>query len=524
MHQGSIGWLGGLFALALCGCGHGGDGASGTPVARATAPAPAPRETASTPLPTLAQMAAQAQPSLAMTDVAPLLQTFAPGQVTLTSPQLSVQIEQVTYTPYGITIEGSAQQHVRVTGGGLYLNFSDRGVLRDDAGNVYRLRDPDLDLQTRPAATDARWKLRLIAHGFLPANAHRLDLSLNMTSSAREALVHANWEVPAAWAARQHGSAQDVVEPGRGWRFGTPPTGNSPGGTGSVRVHEVRWLADGIALTVEALNSHRSSRLEFNSAPWSTRLVDDRGRAYRIVQGSSAQRSLGIDNGQRAVGRLLFAPQIAPDARRLRLLINGGPKGADPWAPITAADDNALAPRLGIAFDSPPAAMPDLPAATRQARSLTLPQAPWHTMPLAVSSIDPIARLKRELGATENARSTVVDLPGDVLFDFDRASLRADAQPTLDKLAELITRLQQPARLAGYTDDLGEADYNRQLSLDRARTGRDALVRRGVAAASLSVAGYGEAQPKVANRHPDGSDDPTGRQQNRRVEVTIAKR
>jgi outer membrane protein OmpA-like peptidoglycan-associated protein len=524
MRQGLIGSVGGLLVLALCGCGHGGDAASKAPTARAAAPARATHEATAAPLPTLEQMAAQPQPTPAMPEVSPLVQTFAPGQVTLASPRLSVHIEQVTYATYGITIEGTAQQHVRVSGGGLYLNFSDRGALRDDAGNTYRLRDPDLDLQTRAAARDARWKLRLVAHGFLPANAHRLDLGLNMTTSARDALVHAAWEVPAAWATRLHGSAQDMVEPGRGWRFGTPPTGNSPGGTGSMRIYEVHWLADGIALTVEAINSHRSSRLEFNSGPWSTRLVDDRGRVYRIVQSDSGQRSLGIDNGQRAVGRLLFAPQIAPDARRLRLLINGGPKGADPWAPITAADDNGLAPRLGIAFDIPPAAMPGLPAATKQTLSLTIAQAPWRSTPLPVSRIDPIARLKRELGATEHARSTVVDLPGDVLFDFDRASLRADAQPTLDKLAELLTRLRQPAHVAGHTDDLGDPAYNRQLSLDRARTVRDALVRRGVDAASLDVAGYGEAQPKVPNRHADGSDDPAGRRQNRRVEVVIDKR
>jgi len=117
----------------------------------------------------------------------------------------------------------------------------------------------------------------------------------------------------------------------------------------------------------------------------------------------------------------------------------------------------------------------------------------------------------------------VVDLPGDVLFDFDQATLRADAAPTLDKLAELITRMQRPARITGYTDDKGDAAYNLELSRQRAQAVHDALVGRGVDAVRLTTNGRGEANPKAANRQPDGSDNAAGRQQNRRVEVAIAK-
>ncbi len=51
--------------------------------------------------------------------------------------------------------------------------------------------------------------------------------------------------------------------------------------------------------------------------------------------------------------------------------------------------------------------------------------------------------LKSELSATETDRGTLVSLPGDVLFDFDKATIRADARPTLDKLAQLI-KAQNP--------------------------------------------------------------------------------
>lgn len=509
-----------VLALLLCACS--GKGPQ-TPAADSAQGAAHGADPAQAALPTLAQVARQSQPVLPMYSAEPLVQNFAPGEVVLATPRLDVQIDQVSYGPYGMRIEATAQQHVRVTGGGLYVNFGDTGALRDDLGGTYKLRDPDLDLQTRAAAIGGRWKLQLQANGFLPANAQTLDLGLNMSTDLDGQLVHARWPVPAGWAARAQAAGADRVEPGRGWRFGKPPAGNSPRGTASVRVLAVHWLADGIAVELEAINSERASKLQLNSGAWSTRLVDDHNRIYRIVQSDSAHRAIGIGNGQRAAGRLLFAPQIAPDAKRLRLLINGGPKGGDPWAPVTVQDDNALAPVIGIAFDIPPAAMPDQPAATRQEVSLNLAQPPLTETALAVSSIDPIARLKRELDASDRAGATVVDLPGDVLFDFDQATLRADAAPTLDKLAELITRMQRPARITGYTDDKGDAAYNLELSRQRAQAVHDALVGRGVDAVRLTTSGRGEANPKAANRQPDGNDNAAGRQQNRRVEVAIAK-
>lgn len=504
--------------LGACGADNGSTGTTAATTPRVSAAATAPSNSDSR-LPTLREVAARPQPALPIVTAEPVVQVFEPGKVTLSSPQLSVQVDRVTYTPYGMRIEATGRQHVEVTGGGLYVNFADKGVLSDDAGNTYRLRDPGLDLHTAVADKGDRWKLQLVANGFMPKDAHRLDLSLNMSQSSREALVHANWGVPAAWGDARE-PVSDTVDAGHGWRFGTPPSANSPRGTASVRLFGVRWLEDGIEVDMEAINSERTGTIQLNSGPWSTRLVDDHGHVYRIVQPLSGDRSIRIGNGQRVAGRLLFAPQIAPDASRLRLLINGGPRGQDPWAPITAADDNLLAPRLAVAFDIPRGAMPELPAPSGQ-RSLNMEQAPLADTPLPTSTIDPVARLKRDLGASEQASGTLVELPGDVLFDFDKASLRPDAMPTLDKLAELIRRVGRPATVAGYTDDKGEDAYNKKLSLDRAMAVATALAERGVDRASLTVTGYGEADPKVPNRHADGSDNPQGRQRNRRVEVTI---
>ena len=67
-------------------------------------------------------------------------------------------------------------------------------------------------------------------------------------------------------------------------------------------------------------------------------------------------------------------------------------------------------------------------------------------------------------------------------------------------------------------------DYNQKLSERRAAAVRDWLVKPGdVAPARLSAKGFGPAKPVAPNAKPDGSDDPEGRQKNRRVEIRVRK-
>lgn len=137
----------------------------------------------------------------------------------------------------------------------------------------------------------------------------------------------------------------------------------------------------------------------------------------------------------------------------------------------------------------------------------------------------PVDAIKTELGATETDRGTLVSLPGDVTFDFDKATIRPDARPTLDKLAELI-KAQNPASTAieGHSDSKGNDSYNQRLSEQRATAVRDYLISvRTVDGTRLKTSGLGELRPVAPNAKPDGSDDEAGRQRNRRVEVILAK-
>ena len=130
----------------------------------------------------------------------------------------------------------------------------------------------------------------------------------------------------------------------------------------------------------------------------------------------------------------------------------------------------------------------------------------------------------KELGAKVTAQEIRIELAADVLFDFDKAELRPDALDALRKVATVIASTPGPVVIEGHTDSKGEDAYNHTLSERRASSVKTWLAREGgIDAARISTRGLGETQPKVPNAAPDGSDDPAGRQQNRRVEITIKK-
>jgi outer membrane protein OmpA-like peptidoglycan-associated protein len=136
-----------------------------------------------------------------------------------------------------------------------------------------------------------------------------------------------------------------------------------------------------------------------------------------------------------------------------------------------------------------------------------------------------LATLQHDLGAVQTQQGTAVSLSGDVLFDFDRDHLRSDALRSLAELSVLITRTQpRGLQIVGYTDSLGTPQYNLDLSARRARNVEHWLLSEGqVRIAALDVEGRGAAAPVAPNTLPDGQDNPTGRQENRRVEVLLLR-
>lgn len=128
---------------------------------------------------------------------------------------------------------------------------------------------------------------------------------------------------------------------------------------------------------------------------------------------------------------------------------------------------------------------------------------------------DRLARLNAKVTETE----VVIQLPGAILFDFDSANIRPDADRALNDVAQVIKAYAaRPVRVEGHTDSIASDDYNQSLSERRAASVVTWLTGHGVEKNRLASAGFGEKKPVATN------DTPAGRQLNRRVEVVIAKK
>jgi outer membrane protein OmpA-like peptidoglycan-associated protein len=123
------------------------------------------------------------------------------------------------------------------------------------------------------------------------------------------------------------------------------------------------------------------------------------------------------------------------------------------------------------------------------------------------------------------ATETIIDLSTDILFDFNKSTINPNAIPSLIKLARLIRQSNSnTVQVNGFTDAIGTDEYNIDLSKRRSDTVKNWLVNKGgVDAGRLNANGYGKGQPVAPNTHPDGSDNPIGRQKNRRVEIRISR-
>jgi len=162
---------------------------------------------------------------------------------------------------------------------------------------------------------------------------------------------------------------------------------------------------------------------------------------------------------------------------------------------------------------------PDSPAVQAAARA-ALP----HAKVLDIVGITTgIKSVLQDLGAKVTAQEVKIELDADVLFDFDKYSLRPEATASLKKVGQVVQSYPNaPLLIEGHTDSKGTHAHNMKLSDDRAASVKNWLVQNaGVQASRITTKGWGETKPVTPNTNPDGSDSPAGRQKNRRVELTL---
>ena len=136
-----------------------------------------------------------------------------------------------------------------------------------------------------------------------------------------------------------------------------------------------------------------------------------------------------------------------------------------------------------------------------------------------------IQSVLRDLGAKVVGQQLTIDLAADVLFDFDKYTLLPKANDTLRKVGQVAASYPtSPMLIEGHTDGKGTHPYNMKLSENRADAVKNWLVANAsIAGSRITTQGWGETKPVAPNKKPDGSDDPEGRQKNRRVEIVLTQ-
>lgn len=132
-------------------------------------------------------------------------------------------------------------------------------------------------------------------------------------------------------------------------------------------------------------------------------------------------------------------------------------------------------------------------------------------------------RQARELEQIAETRRTedgiVTTLKNNILFDSNSATLKPEAMDAIGQISDIIKKYPEDyVIVAGYTDDKGSDAHNLQLSEQRAKTVRLAMIAKGVPPASVEATGMGESNPVGDNKTEEG------RAKNRRVELQITMR
>jgi len=107
-------------------------------------------------------------------------------------------------------------------------------------------------------------------------------------------------------------------------------------------------------------------------------------------------------------------------------------------------------------------------------------------------------------------------MPGNITFDLNQTSIRGGFTGTLESVSLVLKEFDKTIiQIEGHTDSSGSDSYNQLLSERRAGSVRDFLLNQGIASNRTRAVGYGERYPIASN------DTAAGREQNRRVELTL---
>ncbi|WP_048825386.1 PA14 domain-containing protein [Hymenobacter sp. DG25B] len=239
-------------------------------------------------------------------------------------------------------------------------------------------------------------------------------------------------------------------------------------------------------------------RVEYYQVQWDTRAL----LTWQLPASSEPAQPISPENLYAALPS--SAKPIPREAERPR------PK----TPPVESVSSAPLAPAKTtpavVRAVRPPVRRSAVVRPARRAPVATLPEPP---VPVAAPADTPAASALPDLSTL--TKGTAVTLPN-LYFTQGKATLLPTSRPILNQLVRTL-RAQPALRLeiAGHTDNVGNAELNRQLSEQRARNVRQYLMQHGIDSVRLTPRGYGGTRPVADNR------DPKQRPRNRRVEVVV---
>lgn len=120
------------------------------------------------------------------------------------------------------------------------------------------------------------------------------------------------------------------------------------------------------------------------------------------------------------------------------------------------------------------------------------------------------------VSVTRAGENLLLNMPGNVTFEFDRATIRPQFYAVLNSVSEVLKEFDKTVvEITGYTDSVGPDAYNQELSERRAESVAEYLGAQQVNRMRLVPKGRGERDPVATNETSEG------REQNRRVELKL---
>jgi len=166
---------------------------------------------------------------------------------------------------------------------------------------------------------------------------------------------------------------------------------------------------------------------------------------------------------------------------------------------------------------------PQAPAPVAQSAPQTPPSPPASNPAPARQNPSPANTASRMPDAATRARiQDLLNRIQDAYFDYDKHTIRADAQTALNSDAQTLGDIirQYPdfkLTVEGYCDERGSEEYNLALGDARAKQAKDYLASMGVPGDQLRVISYGKDRPVCMDHDEDCW------QKNRRAHITQAQ-